>query len=191
MKKHLYPLWMLLFLVPLLVSCSDDEEPGLSPSIPVYKEVSYNFAFSFSPDFRSMAEIQTDIVHPDGSVQTFSTEGNGSPINVTVSARPIPQQLAVKVRCSRKSSFKPPEGQEYSLLATMEYSMDVLNTHGGLLAEGLKAYGMSTLLQQTVSGSQVDALFSQLTEGDDALFPQTYVFKVYLQNGTYVLETPE
>ena len=69
--------------------------------------------------------------------------------------------------------------------------MDVLNTHGGLLAEGLKAYGMSTLLQQTVSGSQVDALFSQLTEGDDALFPQTYVFKVYLQNGTYVLETPE
>ena len=54
MKKHLYPLWMLLFLVPLLVSCSDDEEPGLSPSIPVYKEVSYNFAFSFSPDFRSM-----------------------------------------------------------------------------------------------------------------------------------------
>ena len=191
MKKHLYPLWMLLFLAPLLVSCSDDEEPGLSPSIPVYKEVSYNFAFSFSPDFRSMAEIQTDIVHPDGSVQTFSTEGNGSPINVTVSARPIPQQLAVKVRCSRKSSFKPTEGQEYSLLATMEYSMDVLNTHGGLLAEGLKVYGMATLLQQTVSGSQVDALFSQLTEGDDALFPQTYVFKVYLQNGTYVLETPE
>lgn len=191
MKKNLYMMWMLLSLALLSVSCSDDEEPGLSPSVPIYKEVAYSFSFDISKDLMAMAELQTDIVHPDGSVQTFSSKDNGSPIHVTVAAKPIPQQLTIRVRCSRKSGFKPDEGMEYHLRATMEYAVDVLNTKGQLLADGLSAYGGVTLLDCSASGTQADDLLDQMAGGSEALFPQTYVFKVYVQNGTYVLETPE
>lgn len=185
-------LWAILLISSLaMVSCSDDDEYGLSPSVPVYKEVSYGLTFDFSPDLCEAATMQVELGFPSGDKQTFTTDDYSSPIYVTTILQAIPQEMTVKVRCLRKNAFRPEQGRIYKLSADMTYTVDVLNNLGGPLDESLSVRKEMHLLEaQSLDHTQVGTVLDYLATDPESVFMRTFTFKVFLQDGAYHIEAP-
>lgn len=190
-RRHL-ALWGLLLISALVfTSCGDDDGYGLSPSVPVYKEVAYGFTFNFSSDLCEAATMQVEVAFPNVSKRTFTTDEYASPIYFSATMTVIPQEMTVKVRCLPKNDFRPEAGRIYTLSADMDYTADVLNTAGNPLEPSLSVRKEMLLLDaKQVDHTQVESVLDRLASDAESVFMRTFTFKVYLENGTYRIETP-